>query len=104
MIEYVECPKREIESNVFERDRYRCSGWSRMHVRSLSIHYIDGNSKNANPLNMISLCDTCFRLLHQMKRGIGNIQNDFKALSRLFLVIAKHRSRTMMRRVQISHL
>lgn len=69
-INYKDYPEnwKEIRANIIERAGNRCElcdaenhkpHWKTGSKVVLTIHHIDGNKNNNNPLNLIALCQRC---------------------------------------------
>lgn len=51
-----------LKRSIRERDRYQCQVCGKnQEDEALSIHHIDYNKENCNPVNLISLCRSCHR-------------------------------------------
>lgn len=52
----------QLKEKIRKRDNYKCQECGKIQKqlkRKLAIHHIDFNKNNNNPLNLISLCDSC---------------------------------------------
>lgn len=64
-VDWTETLKRSIR----ERDNYICQLCSQY---GNTIHHIDGNKENCNPINLITLCKSCHTKLHNNGRKTTN--------------------------------
>jgi predicted nucleic acid-binding Zn ribbon protein len=63
---YREYPREfnlKLRSSIRIRDQYKCR-FCATKSKSLDVHHIDGNKKNTDPNNLISVCRSCHRKVH----------------------------------------
>jgi hypothetical protein len=56
---------------VLERDNYKCQACYRQSY--LRVHHKDGNQKNNDMDNLITLCQSCHRIVHLMRKCLNNV-------------------------------
>lgn len=67
---HIEKEKKKIRQEVYKRDNFKCTMCGRSKIR-LDIHHIDGSNlynswadANNNKNNLITLCKSCHRKVH----------------------------------------
>ena len=51
-----------LKEQIRKRDNYTCQKCGRLQInceKALSVHHIDYNKKNCNPMNLLALCQSC---------------------------------------------
>lgn len=76
---------QSIRKQIKERDNYKCQLCKTPQKKlryKLSIHHLDNNNKNNNPLNLISLCGSCHQRVHSNNKPIKNKRKINKEISK----------------------
>ncbi len=61
-----------LKRSIRERDHYTCQMcFEQQCDLTFAIHHINGNKKNCNPKNLITLCPSCHNKIHGIKRKRG---------------------------------
>lgn len=64
-IKYPYAFNKDLRRKVRERDNYICQQcFKKQNKRQLAVHHIDGNKKNNNINNLVSLCQSCHQKIH----------------------------------------
>jgi len=69
----------KLKEQIRQRDQYRCQQCFRHQnelKRKLTIHHIDFNKQNNNPINLISLCPNCHSQTNFNREGWTNYFQD----------------------------